>query len=263
MRRTFRFVVSLGIGTLGAPAFAGCGGVSSEADETCVYGDDSYQRGERFPADDGCNTCVCDADGRVSCTLLGCETCEDVVSRYSAAIEQAKQCEPSLDGQCSELLTEGLACGCQTFVNAARSEAIAAASAAQQQYADMSCGGGIVCGPCRTPSGAFCSSEGRCEALFEDGDTACKVNGVVYESGTGGIADPVSCNTCACDDGRLSCTEIGCPVPCPSGTAFGTQCAHCGPTDACAIVEHACLPTCSDACEQGVCIEGVCRTVCG
>jgi hypothetical protein len=255
--------VTLGVPMLGALAAAGCGGVSDAVEEACAYGDRSYARGERFPADDGCNTCSCEADGRVSCTLLGCETCDDVSSRYSAAMEAARECEPQQDGQCSELVTEGLACGCQTFVNPANADAIGAASTAQQRYVDMGCGQGIVCGPCRAPTSAFCSSQGRCEPLFEDGDAACKVNGVVYKSGESGIADPVSCNDCQCEDGKLLCTEIGCPIACPSGTAYGTQCAQCGPTDACDIVEHGCLPACSDVCEQGFCIDGICRTTCG
>lgn len=264
MQRSFRLLVTLGVPTLVAPVAAGCGGVSSAVDETCVYGDRSYAHGDRFPADDGCNTCSCDVDGRVSCTLLGCETCDDVSSRYSAAMEAARECEPQQDGQCSELVTEGLACGCQTFVNLANADAIGTASTAQQRYVDMACGQGIVCGPCRAPTSAFCSSQGRCEPLFEDGDAACKVAGVVYKSGESGIADPVSCNDCQCEDGALACTEIGCPIPCPSGTVYGTQCAQCGPTDACDIVEHACLPACSsDECEQGACIDGICRTTCG
>lgn len=263
MVHPLRFLVVLGISAIAALVAAGCGGASSTNDAQCTYGDHTHDRGERFPADDGCNTCVCEADGRTSCTLLACETCDSVQARYAAAIEETKTCDPGQNDQCSKLITEGLACGCQTFVNAAKTEALAAALAAQQQYSDMSCGGGVVCGPCRTPTSAFCSSEGRCEPLFGDGEVACKVNGVVYKSGTGGIADPVSCNHCECRDGQLSCTEIGCPVPCPPGTAYGTQCAQCGPTDRCEIVEHACLPTCSDTCEQGVCIDNICKTVCG
>lgn len=262
-RLTFRYGMMLGISTVAVLAATGCGGTSGTGGEQCVYGDHTYDRDERFPADDGCNTCICGADGRTSCTLLACETCDDLLTRYSAAIDETKTCDAQQIGQCSELITEGLACGCQTFVSAAKSDAIAAASAAQQQYSAMSCGGGVVCGPCRAPTAAFCSSEGRCEQLFEDGDAACKVNGVIYKSGTSGIADPVSCNQCQCQDGQLACTEVGCPIPCPTGTAYGTQCAQCGPTDACDVVEYGCLPTCSDTCAQGVCIDHVCKTVCG
>jgi hypothetical protein len=33
--------------------------------------------------------------------------------------------------------------------------------------------------------------------------------------------------------------------------------------DDCEVVEHACLPTCNDACERGVCLDHLCRRVCG
>ncbi|PKN58603.1 MAG: hypothetical protein CVU56_04995 [Deltaproteobacteria bacterium HGW-Deltaproteobacteria-14] len=39
---------------------------------TCSYGGDAYQVGDSFPADDGCNTCGCMADGTVACTKIGC-----------------------------------------------------------------------------------------------------------------------------------------------------------------------------------------------
>lgn len=96
---------------------------------------------------------------------------------------------------------------------------------------------------------------------------ACEVEGVLYASGTNGIGDPVSCNECLCDDGQLICTEIHCPKACPSGTAFGVDCASCGPTDACQIVRTGCLPACdeSDDCAGGACDDelGVCLNRCG
>jgi len=123
----------------------------------------------------------------------------------------------------------------------------------------------VVCGPCREPVSSFCSAETRCEALFDDHDAACKVRGLVYRTGSTGFVDPVSCNQCGCEDGQIFCTEIGCPIPCPAGTAYSTQCAQCGPTDACEVVEHACLPTCNsnEDCPGALCVEQVCRKICG
>jgi hypothetical protein len=79
------------------------------------------------------------------------------------------------------------------------------------------------------------------------------------------VPDLDGCNTCTCSDGALSaCTKVGCPNTCPTGTARGTQCAQCGPADACETVETACLPTCTDTCESGgVCSNGLCRNICG
>ena len=109
--------------------------------------------------------------------------------------------------------------------------------------------------------------------LFDPADASgskasCEVGGQVYASGEGGIDDPFSCNTCACVDGVLACTEIGCPDPCPDGTTSATSCSQCGPTDACEVVRHACLPVCSttqDCADAGLsfCAGGVCKNVCG
>jgi hypothetical protein len=41
-------------------------------DDTCEWRGETYQRGESFPAGDGCNTCHCGDDGQVSCTLVAC-----------------------------------------------------------------------------------------------------------------------------------------------------------------------------------------------
>jgi pacifastin inhibitor LCMII len=38
----------------------------------CVYDGMTYEIGDSFPADDGCNTCSCDADGSVACTEMAC-----------------------------------------------------------------------------------------------------------------------------------------------------------------------------------------------
>jgi len=59
--------------------------------------------------------------------LIACPTCDDVLSRYAESIDEAKTCDPQKSGQCSKLITEGLACGCESFVNAEESDAIAAA----------------------------------------------------------------------------------------------------------------------------------------
>lgn len=38
----------------------------------CEYNGRQYEPGTAFPADDGCNTCRCDTNGQVACTLMGC-----------------------------------------------------------------------------------------------------------------------------------------------------------------------------------------------
>jgi len=207
----------------------------------------------------------CDADGHCATRPLA-EDCDTLVAQYSAALDESLRCDPNADiEQCTEPISSGLACACGAFANPEHQEALDRAASASASYHAAHCGDGIVCGPCNEPIFGRCSRDGACEGVYSSGARGCKVNGVLYADGEGGIPDPVSCNTCSCYDGELACTEIGCPMPCPDGTALGKQCAACGPTDACLIVEHACLPTCTDACESdALCLGGLCVTgVCG
>lgn len=245
-------------------ATSACGGrqATSAGAASCDYDGKTYPDGASFPSADGCNSCSCEA-GSVACTTRACApSCSDISTRYGAAVDAAKTCDPAAANPCSKSFVEGLACGCSTFVNAQRQQELDEATALQADYAAFSCQQGVVCGPCRAPLAAHCSSQGRCQDDYDE--PSCKVGGVVYPSGASNIEDPFSCNQCSCSAGSLLCTEIGCPKPCPEGTQPGTSCAECGPTDACLIVEHACLPTCSDACADGrICVDGMCRNVCG
>jgi hypothetical protein len=250
-----------GRGGSGASAGTGSGGGGGG---TCEWMDHTYSPGDSFPAGDGCNTCTCGEDGAVGCTEADCLMCSDLSAAYSEAIDEARECDPAAPDSCSELVFVGLQCGCDSFVNPEHADALARAAAAQQSYSEQQCGGIVLCGQCLPPTAAYCSAEGKCVDTYDmPSGVACMVGGVVYESGATGIPDPFSCNTCDCFDGQLACTEIGCPVECPEGSAPGSRCAQCGPTDGCEIVEHSCLPVCMDLCEGGVCLDGVCKSVCG
>ncbi len=39
---------------------------------TCEYEGTTYEAGDSFADSDGCNTCMCDEDGLVSCTTMAC-----------------------------------------------------------------------------------------------------------------------------------------------------------------------------------------------
>jgi hypothetical protein len=228
--------------------------------QECSYNGATYPVGQTFPAGDGCNNCSCEIGGSAVCTTMACNDCSTISTSYSAALDQAKSCDPAQTGQCTQRTIGGLQCGCDTFVNPANVDAIAAAESSRQEYSALSCGGLILCEPCSAPSSGYCSPEGHCVDAW---GASCKVEGVVYPGGSGNIPDPFSCNTCSCLDGQLDCTKIACPEPCPAGTVQATQCAQCGPTDACEIVEHACLPACTSTCATGMCLNGVCAMVCG
>lgn len=185
--------------------------------------------------------------------------CLDTWQFHAMALEDAKACDPAVDSdQCSHRVHASPGCECETSANPANADALAALAYQEQQFQALC---SADCGPCAKPIAAYCSDEGRCEDIVSG--ISCKVGGSVYPSGASGISDPVSCNECECTDGNLACTERYCPIPCPDGTAYTTQCAACGPVDDCPIVEHACLPTCTDACEEGSCLDGVCRSLCG
>jgi hypothetical protein len=159
----------------------------------------------------------------------------------------------------------GLDCGCDTFVNPDNSSAIALAQDTAQSYHGLSCGGGdVLCGACLPPVAAYCSAEGSCVDVYDWGTgAACKVGDQTYPSGSAGVPDPVSCATCTCSDGQLVCDDSAdCPLPCPPDTAYATQCAQCSDGVGCEVVEHGCLPTCGDSCEEGACVLGVCRSLC-
>ena len=154
-----------------------------------------------------------------------------------------------------------LDCACPTYVNPLNTEAIAALQNAHVEYQDLMCGPSPC--DCASPSAGYCGPAGQCIDRYDGGSASCLVNGQVYPSGAGGFPGPLGCNTCSCDDGQLLCTEEGCSTACPPDSVMGTQCAECGPSDGCAIVEHTCLKLCSDTCEIGDCIDGVCRNLCG
>jgi hypothetical protein len=255
---------SSGKGGSGASAGTGSGG---SAGGGCEWDGNFYAPGDTFPAGDGCNSCTCGGDGSVGCTLLFCDQCSAIETEYAAAIDEARACDPAQSDVCShEGMWSALPCGCPTFLNPAEVEAIALAEQALDDYSAQSCGGTAFCAPCLTPTSAYCSAQGLCVDVFDTPAAAsCEINATVYPSGTSAVPHPFSCNTCTCMDGQLTgCTEADCPVACPPDSVPSSQCAQCGPVDSCEVVEHACLPVCTGTtCQAGVCLDGVCKMVCG
>jgi hypothetical protein len=263
---------ALPLGCGGKSAGKGPGGGSAGSSPTepsgCRYAGTQYDDGESFPAMDGCNSCSCD-DGNVGCTEIGCDpgpgparppiSCDQVVAFYGSLVEESRLCDPSAPAPCSMRVKADLICGCETFVDPSKwNNDLAAAYGTH--YGVLSCGDGIVCGPCPTlPVRGFCNADGQCtDASDIGGAPACKVGGVIYVDGSSNIPDPSSCNLCTCNAGKLVCTEKNCPKPCAPDSKFASSCAQCGPIGGCEIVEYGCLPACTDSCADGRCIDGVC-----
>src|SRR6478609_3764076 len=60
------------LGVAALVAAVGCSAVGQDPGEGCVYGGVSHPTGAVFKSTDGCNTCSCDAQGQVACTLAAC-----------------------------------------------------------------------------------------------------------------------------------------------------------------------------------------------
>ena len=114
-----------GTGGVSSGATSGSGGTG----DTCYYAGTYYVVGDSYPADDGCNYCTCTPSGSV-CGSTPCTggassstggtaggvgaSCDDVLSKWSAAYTRAQKCTPGMDS-CSSLVANPR-CGCQSYV---------------------------------------------------------------------------------------------------------------------------------------------------
>jgi hypothetical protein len=189
LARTLLAVVAL------APAvLAGCGSTTtSGSDGACSYGGETYDVGESFPAEDGCNTCTCMEDGSAACTLMGCvNTCV-----YGNQVYNAGDSFPLGDGcnTCTCMDDGNVACtgvACLTCVHE---------GATYNPGDTFPAGDG--CNTCE------CMGDGTV-ACTEIACAACIYAGAEYQPGEMFPALD-GCNTCTClEDSSISCTEIAC-----------------------------------------------------
>jgi hypothetical protein len=161
--------------------------------------------GERWLADDGCNTCTCTEDGQEACTEIACvDSCEDLRAGYQAAIEGASACVTNddciiLNGQCGV----GLG-GCYASANASLSQEELNALGAS--FSEQGCTSAVC--DCAPPPASACV-EGVCG--FQD---AAPVSCGEHAVGESWLADD-GCNTCTCTEGGLeACTDRACVDSC-------------------------------------------------
>ncbi len=175
---------------------------------TCEQDGTTYNVGDSFPADDGCNSCSCTDGGEIACTLMACPTtCE-----YDGKTYNAGDSFPAGDG-CNT-------CSCQNdgSVGCTEEECPTTCEYEGETYnAGETFPAGDGCNTCN------CQDDGQvaCTEIFCP--TTCEHGGETYNAGETFPAGD-GCNTCNCqDDGQVACTEIACPE-CPPSLDFEGAC---------------------------------------
>jgi len=219
-----------------ALAITACGGKTNDppTQGPVAPGQDCPELGATSPADDGCNSCTCEAAGW-SCTEIAClppdpgGECDDEGSTKPAG-DGCNTCTCT-DGAwlctrtaCTEpLCEEGDTSddGCNTCNCTADGQ-----WACTHRSCPPACEEGDVmpslCGSCVCSGGSWACDEVPCIALCQEG--------TVKAAGDG-------CNTCSCTDGAWLCTEKACAIPecpipdqgCPGAELYG----RAKGTDAC------------------------------
>ncbi len=187
--------------------------------QACEAAGQVFPDGSAVPSGDSCNTCGCN-DGSVICTLA---LCEEVACL--AIVE-----EP--DGVCSRFPLDP--CISQDPDCAASGQACEVAG---QTFPDGSAvPSGDSCNSCACNDGGVSCTLALCEQVFcaafienpdgvcsrfpldpcisQDPDCAasgqaCEVAGQVFPDGSS-VPSGDTCNSCACGDGSVNCTRIGC-----------------------------------------------------
>lgn len=160
--------------------------------------------GETMPAPDGCNTCVCDADGSWACTEIGC---------VDDGMDSGEECEPGdmmpADDGCNTCTCGDDGIWACTLLGCVDDQQLCEDTGGT--WDETSCGHyqcgmppacaavipGCDCGEgSNFVEGSGCIGDDTCGSC-EPGDTMPADDG---------------CNTCTCDDsGFWACTEIACP----------------------------------------------------
>ncbi len=87
--------------------------------------------------------------------------CTELVTKYAAALKEAKKCDSSIDvPQCTDKTSDSLLCGCPTFYNPANKAAVSELATLSKQATSMGCQ--VPCPEiaCFEPQGATCVATG-------------------------------------------------------------------------------------------------------
>jgi hypothetical protein len=191
---------------------------------TCSYAGHTYAVGARFPETNGCNTCTCEADGQVACTLLGCVAMDGGSSAgctYGGQHHEPGARFPALDG-CNTCSCEADGqVGCTLLGCAAMDAGSSGCTYGGQHYGHAASFPALDgCNSCSCTTEGVACTDAAC--LPRDGGAApvCQYGGQGYAAGANFPALD-GCNTCTCGEGGVvGCTKKGCP-PNDGGAAPG------------------------------------------
>lgn len=269
---------------VGAVALAGAAGckvnVVEEGGDGCEYNGETYDVGESFPAGDGCNTCSCQEDGTVGCTLIGCvDACEWEGQVYLegdtfAAGDGCNTCSCEAGGAVACTL---LACVGDCYYDGQYYPAGSIFPASDGcNTCECLSEGDLICTdiPCAVEMCSYegyfhapgetwlsnnqctsctCEAGGEAECATGIVCNSCYYAGVLYESDQSFPALD-GCNTCTCNGGAVGCTKLACP--CDPAEEWYREYVATNP-EACQVIDYACPPgvspffnDCGCGCEQ-------------
>jgi hypothetical protein len=226
------------LAALTVPAILAACNVTVTNAPVCVYNDQTYQVGDTFAAGDGCNSCECQEDGTVGCTLIGCVASCD----YNGTTYFAGDTFPSGDG------CNSCSCGEDGTVACTLADCVSTCEYEGETYdVGTSFPSNDGCNTCSCqPDGSVACTEKACAVCTYAGETY--IPGDEFPATDG-------CNTCTCAaDGTVGCTKIACD--CDPTKEWWRDYVSTDPAQ-CQVIDYACPPNttsfenaCGCGCEQ-------------